>query len=34
MGVTMNDMNMNDDDDNNLSYLDYDEYELFSEDAE
>lgn len=29
----MNDMNMNDDD-NNLSYLDYDEYELFSEDAE
>jgi hypothetical protein len=33
MGVMMNDMNMNDDD-NNLSYLDYDEYELFSEDAE
>ena len=30
----MNELDMNNDDDNNLSYLDYDEYELFSEDAE
>lgn len=30
----MNDMNMNEDDDYNLSYLDYDDYELLSEDAE
>jgi len=28
----MNESNI--DDDNNLSYLDYDDYELFSEDAE
>ena len=34
MGVMMNELDMNNDDDNNLSYLDYDEYELFSEDAE
>ncbi len=30
----MNDINMNEDDDYNLSYLDYDDYELLSEDAE
>jgi hypothetical protein len=34
MGEMMNDMNMNEDDDYNLSYLDYDDYELLSEDAE
>jgi hypothetical protein len=34
MGEIMNDINMNEDDDYNLSYLDYDDYELLSEDAE
>jgi hypothetical protein len=33
MGEIMNDINMNEDD-YNLSYLDYDDYELLSEDAE